>query len=77
MQTEQSRRFELRRLIRLKSLLGSVDQGGGILGNHQFLVGGDDPNSNLGIIRGDDGFLTADVVLLGIVLKRNILRGFQ
>ena len=52
----------------LKNLLGGVDQRGGVLRDHQLFVGGDDPDGDLGVIGGNDGFLAPGVVLLGVNL---------
>ena len=43
-------------------------QSGGVLGDHQFLVGGDDPDLDLGIVGGDEGLLAADLVALRVQL---------
>ena len=39
-----------------------------ILGDHQLLVGGDDPDGDLGVFGGDDPLVAAELVLLGVEL---------
>ena len=45
------------------------DDLGGIHGDHQLLVGGDQEDLDLGIGGGEDGFLAADVVGLLVQLQ--------
>ena len=47
---------------------------GGILGDHELLVGGDDPDLDLGIVSGDQSLLAADLVALGVELDAHELQ---
>ena len=49
-------------------LLGSLDQLGGVLSDHQLLVGGNDPDLDLGVGGGDEHLLAALAVQLGVDL---------
>lgn len=44
----------------------ALHDGGGVHGDHQFLIGGDDQDAHLGVVGGHIHFLAAGVVLLGI-----------
>ena len=61
----------MRRLSLLPKLLSS-DQLSSVASDHQLFVGGNDPNLHLGIGGGDQSFLTADIVLLGVDLDAQV-----
>ena len=51
-------------------------EGGGILRDHELLVGRDDPDLDLGVVGRDDGLFAAGLVLLRVELDAEALEPF-
>ena len=58
-----------------KTYLADVDQRGGVLRDHQLFVGGDDPDGDLGVIGGNDGFLAPVVVQIIVDIRPGFIAG--